>query len=331
VTELLSHGADVNALTHSGHTALSLAVDRKSPAVARVLREHGADREQRAFPAMTGPCFGLPSPGSVPRLFGPDIVATPYDQHGNVTISPAGDEILWAGGLDKPDSGYGYSTILYSRIENGHWTPPRMAPFASRRQGDDVPFFAPDGGRLFFMSARPLTPGQPGGKENIWVVVRQVDGWGVPRPLPQIVNRFEHHWQISVASSGNLYFSSRDGPPETAGIYVSRCVDGEFTEPRFLGFAGSTPYVAPDESYLITLDSMPQGRHNFIRFRQADGTWGQPLDITLATGGAVAGICPMVSPDERFFFFLGNVTGANNTFWVEADFIAELRPHRARD
>ena len=84
-----------------------------------------------------------------------------------MTFSPDGREAYGAGSSDLPDSGYSYGTLLCSRVVDGGWTPPRMAPFAAERHGDDVPFLSPDGRRLFFLSHRPLALGQPGGKENI--------------------------------------------------------------------------------------------------------------------------------------------------------------------
>ena len=73
------------------------------------------------------------------------------------------------------------------------------------------------------------------------MIERQGDRWSEPQPLPPIVNRYGHHWQFSVANNGNLYFVSRLSTAETEGVYCSRFVGGEYTEPEFLGFGGQRP------------------------------------------------------------------------------------------
>jgi ankyrin repeat protein len=323
--ELLIHTADPNQRTLSGYSALNLAEEKNANEAAGQLRSKQVDPSPRVYPELTTAYLGQHAPGPAPQLFAPDIVANPFGQHGNVTFSADGDYTFWSGYIDIPDSGYWYGTILYSQRVKGRWTAPRMAPFAAERQGDDVPFFSSDGKRLFFMSRRPLTTDQEGRKENIWVIEREGDGWGEPQPLPPVINRFEHHWQFSVAANGNLYFASRQGSAETGGIYCSPYAGGQYTEPEFLRFGGSTPFIAPDESYLITLEFTPEGRCNLIRYRQSDGSWGEPVNITTTTKSGIGGLCPMVSPDGRQFFFVSGRNGNNNSWYVDAGFIEELR------
>lgn len=327
---LAEEGAPLDARTISGWSALNLAEKKGADKVARFLRDRGASEEARRFPRLRTPLLGQGDASAEPAPFAPDIVATCHGEHGTVTFSPDGREIYWSGSTETPDSGYGFSTILYSRFVEGQWTPPARASFAGDR-GFDVPFFAPDGRRLYFISRQPLAKGQPGGKENIWYVDRKGEGWGEPRPLPPAVNRMQHHWQFSVAANGNLYFNSRRGPEETAGVYVSRLVGGEHGEPEFLGFKGGMPLIAPDESWLITFEFMKNNRRsNVLRIRKPDGNWGEPIDLSgIIPGGG--GVCPKLSPDGRAFFYISQVTGANNNFWVDAGWLDELlrrhKPH----
>ena len=131
------------------------------------------------------------------------------------------------------------------------------------------------------------------------MVEREDSGWGEPRPLLPCVNDMPHHWQISVATSVNLYFHSQRPQPDTSGVCVSRQVNGEYTEPEFLGFSGSTPYINPEE--------------NMIRFRLGDGSWSDPQSITGLYPG-VGGLCPKPSPDGRVFIFLSHRIGTTNHF-----------------
>jgi len=304
----------VDRRTISGYTPLGLAQANGNPATVRALQEAGHRVFERDFPPLTGPWLGQGDPPATQEPFALDIVSSAWGLHGGVTFTPDGREAYWSGYLALPDSGYARGTILTSRLRDGRWTAPAPASFVDAEKRGDVPFVAPDGRRLFFLSTRPLAAGTSDGKENVWVVERQGNDWGEPRPLPPCVNGMPHHWQISVATSGNLYFSSNRSAPGTHGVYVSRPVDGEYTEPEFLGFPGGSPFIAPDESYLIT--EIRHGRDNVLRSRRDDGTWGDPVSVLEFQ--RIAGPCPRVSPDGRAFFVLGDAD-----YWVAADFLAE--------
>ena len=311
--------ADLRSL--SGHSPLSLARARGAADVIRTLKEAGHTVSRRDFPRLTGIFLGQGVPPAEPAPFALDIVASCWGEHGSISFTPDGHEAFWSGYVDIPDSGYHRATILTSRIEDGRWTPPVVAPFVDEHRGD-VPFAAPDGRRVFFLSWRPLEAGGDEGAEHIWVVQRSGDGWSQPRALPPCVNDMPQHWQISVAANGNLYFGSRRPEPDTQGVYISRPVNGVYTEPEYLGFAEDTPYIAPDESYLIT--SASYGQENVVRFRREDGSWSDPVSISEAYPG-VGGICPKISTDGRAFFFISRRTGTNSNFWVDGGFLQELK------
>ena len=43
---LLSHGADINTLSHEGKTALDIAIEKENDSVAALLRERGGLRAE---------------------------------------------------------------------------------------------------------------------------------------------------------------------------------------------------------------------------------------------------------------------------------------------
>ncbi|MFH2052635.1 MAG: ankyrin repeat domain-containing protein, partial [bacterium] len=177
----------VDRRTVSGYTPLGLARASGNPETVRVLRESGHREFEREFPPLTGPWLGQGDPPATPEPFALDIVSSVWGLHGGVTFTPDGREAFWSGYETLPDSGYAGGTILTSRIRDGRWTRPGPASFVYAETGDDVPFVAPDGRRLFFLSRRPLSPGTGGGKENVWVVERAGEDWDEPRPLPPCV------------------------------------------------------------------------------------------------------------------------------------------------
>jgi hypothetical protein len=138
------------------------------------------------------------------------------------------------------------------------------------------------------------------------------------------VNALPLHWGISVSSAGTLYFggTGQDGYGR-GDIYCSRLVKGVYTKPVNLGPVingkglDHCPYIAPDESYLIYAKESETGPGFFISFKDKAGLWTPSVKLS----DDFEGVCPLVSPDGKFFFFNGD-----GIFWTSAKFIEALRP-----
>jgi len=278
------------------------------------------------FPELTGPYLGQEPPGLEPKIFAPGIVSSEQrSEHASLTISSDSNEIYWG------STGKG---ILFSRLENGRWTPPRLAEFALAN--DSEPMFSRDGRRLFFLSSRPLA-GDPEGGENIWYVERDGGGWSKPVPLGPAVNGEHLHWQISIADDGTLYFAlSRPGGLVRDDIYISRLVDGRYTKPENPGEAINSanhetcPFIAYDNSYLLfaALDR-PDGYgllDIYISFRSEDGSWSKAVNLGPPVNTGTNETAPFISPDGKYLFFHSQSTGAGDVYWVSAEIIEKLRP-----
>jgi hypothetical protein len=320
---LLDRGARAGARTLSGWSACNLAESEGHGELARTLAARGADCSPRDFPVLTGAYLGQTPPGAEPIPFALDIVSNPLGQHGSITFSPDGTEAFWEATTEAPDQGYEYGTILTSRVEGGRWTAPEPAPFAVR--SDDVPVFAPDGQRLFFISLRPLTPGG-GEKERIWYVDRSGGGWSEPAPVDPVVNDLPLHWQFAVAADHSLTFATR------GVLHRSACVDGVYRTPEPLGETFdalgrcASPYVTPDESLLVFVAPDPEdtrGRMDlFVSRRDAAGAWSEPRQLGGSLSSPGHEMCPQLSPDGRYLFFLTTRTGFWTTHWVAASVLA---------
>ena len=44
------------------------------------------------------------------------------------------------------------------------------------------------------------------------------------------------------------------------------------------------------------------------------------------SAGVAGGLCPVVSPDGKAFFYLSSPWGGNNICWASAKFVDEMRP-----
>ncbi|MCP4634415.1 MAG: hypothetical protein GY855_15920, partial [candidate division Zixibacteria bacterium] len=186
---------------------------------------------------LSGPYLGQSPPGLTPELFADGIING--ELHGCPVFTLDGMEAYWSL-MD------GFQ-MQYSTVVDGEWSDAEYFESTTEFDWSDSPILAPDGNRLFFQSYEPTGVG--GRKENIWFMDRDGNGWTSPQPLSEIVNIFEMHWQVSVADNCNLYFSSfatGDGD-----IYLSRFVDGAYTEPEVLGpsingeLYDFEPFIAP--------------------------------------------------------------------------------------
>jgi Tol biopolymer transport system component len=224
--------------------------------------------------------------------------------------------------------------MVFSQVVNGRWSEPAQAPFSQIGWSDDVPFFAPDGERLYFLSTRPIGAEEGRQAERIWYVTREPGGWSEPQIIEGGPNTLDLHWSFSVAADGSIY------TPGDGEIHVSRLVDGVYQAPENLGApvnsdAGEMmPFIAPDESYLI----FARARHEenvgyldlWISFRDASGGWTVPLNLGEPISTEAHEICPVVSPDGRYLLFNSSRRGNDDNYWVEASFIEELRREAVR-
>jgi hypothetical protein len=323
---LLDRGAQPNIRSLAGVSPLNAAEEFERAEAASLLAERGASSEPVAFPVLRGPYLGQPAPGRSRTPFALDIVSTHTFQHGTVAFSPDGNEAFWASAFPIVDPGYSYGMIVTSRIEDGRWTPPRLAPFSRLRVGDDVPFFHPDGSKLFFISRRD------GGRESIWWVERTPGGWSEPRRIEGGPNTKGMHWQFSVAADGSIYFNSSDpGGAGRGDIYVSRLANGRYQDPMSVGapvnteFDESAPFIAPDQSYLLFMRLGGPGSLGsvdlYASFRTVNGSWSAPRNLGPRVNTEADEICPIVSPDGQYLFF----NSEGDIYWVDAAIIEELR------
>jgi len=324
----LSKGAEIDEPSLMGKTALHFAQENGHETLAVLLVQKGASTGPIHFPVLEGDYLGEKTPGDTPQMFAPGIVSSHgfSSEHSPAVFSPDGKEVYWTLKFRGP--------ILVMRQEKGVWTAPEPASFCSE-YGEGEPIFSPDGTKLYFLSMRPMEPSGPSGKENIWYVEKSENGWSEPRPVSPLINAYDLHWLFSVSNKGTIYFASPSGKTLGANdIYCSKLVDGEYEEPQNLGAiintAGidHTPFIAPDESYLIYVSTggspSPRDMKFYISYRDSEGTWMNPKNGGQKINSISQGLCPVITADGKYMFFIGQ----GDIYWVEAAFIDELRPKK---
>jgi hypothetical protein len=262
-----------------------------------------------------------------PQIFAKGIVSTRQGVYSTIVFSLEHGEAVW-----HPES----EGVLVMKLEDGLWRTPRAFPFTAR-PSINVPFFAPDGRRLYFM-AGTRNAGGIVDKEEIWFVERTPNGWSEPRALDPIVNSVPMHWQFSLDRHGHVYLSAGG---DIGGIACARFEDGRYLAPEKLPApvnathtpeekyrAGEVgPFVSPKGDYLI-FTKFGSGIGLWVSFRQADGSWGEPKNLSERLGGPGNDSAAQVTPDGRYLFFQSARPGsspARSIYWVDARVIESLR------
>ena len=266
------------------------------------------------FTARTGPYLGQKPPGAAPELFAPGLVCTGMSER-DVAIAPDGREIYFG-----VMSGQ-VNTIMVTHLENGHWTEPVVAPFASDlRYFHFEPCLSADGKRMLFLTTRPTAgeEAKPGwANQNIFASDRREDGtWGEPYDLGAPINTTGSEFFPSLTRDGTLYYTC--GAPRGGQLKIvrSRLVDGRYQAPDTLPAAVNgqgVPYnaiISPDESYLIacvdgrTDGAEPERPQYFVFFRDAGDGWSEGVclgrEVSPVNGNAGSAY---VSPDGKYLFF----------------------------
>jgi hypothetical protein len=282
--------------------------------------------QKASFPVIKGKYLGQSPPGITPEIFAPGVISTGLYER-DLAMNPDGTEMYYGLILG------GQVTIMMTRMKEGAWTEPKVAPFATNPDFLYFePCFSPDGKRLFFLSTLPPQgkKSKPGwGHQNIWIVNRDDSGeWGAPQEIGPPVNSADSEYFPSVTSDGTVYFTRSLSGESKAFIMRSRYLEGAYTEPEALPVqinGQGTPYnayIAPDESYLIACvegrdDSVTKGYADYyVFFRSTDDRWSEGInlgrDINLPKDRALS---PYVSPDGRYFFFASARSGELLSGW----------------
>ena len=84
----------------------------------------GTFSQQQDFPVLKGPYLGQKLPGNTPEPFAPGVVSTTAHEFA-CSFTPNGNEFYFS----RRDSALGVPVIMVSKLRNGAWTKPEIAPF----------------------------------------------------------------------------------------------------------------------------------------------------------------------------------------------------------
>jgi len=253
--------------------------------------------------------FGQAPPSMIPTPYAPGVVST-ADLEIEAAISPTMDEFYFI----RQRKGEPPKSHLV-HYQDGEWQTTEMD-----RPSGEV-FISPDNQTMYL-----------GNRYK----VRTNTGWTAERSLGEPFVQIAI-MRLSASSTHTFVFDEWD----TIGVIrLSKLTDGIRGEPIALDNEINTgsyiahPFIAPNESYLIW-DSEREGGYGgsdlYISFRQADDSWGVPINMGAAINTANDDTYGSVTADGKYFFFNRVKLGASfeestaNIFWVDAQVIMNLK------
>jgi hypothetical protein len=240
-----------------------------------------------------------------PEMIGEGVLSTRDDELGG-TITADGQTIYF-----EKSAPPHYLYILYeSHMINGKWAKPTVLPFSGRYKDTD-PVLSPDEQTLLFASDRPVD-GVDRHHFYVWAVKKTKGGWSEPEMLRGPVNDGFNQVFCSIASNGNLYFTS-SRKTGNYDIYRSRLVNGQYQEAEDLGPDFNGPninsfeaLIAPDESFLL-MGSF--GREDtigssdlYISYNQ-NGKWTKPKNLGPAINTTARDYSPRITKDGKWLLY----------------------------
>jgi hypothetical protein len=240
-----------------------------------------------------------------PEVIGEGVISTPDDEFGGA-LSRDGKTIYYD--LTVPPH-YLY-VLCESHLVDGKWQKPDVLSFSGLYRDSD-PVLTPDGNTLMFASDRPRN-GRDSDSFYIWSATRTASGWSEPHPLEGPVNSEGSQVFASMATNGNLYFTS-DRKNGRFDVYRSRLVNGKYQEAEDLGptingegIFSLEALIDPDEKYLLigSFGRQPSMGNSdlFISYRQDDG-WSPPKNLGPVINTPAREYSPRISPDGKWLIF----------------------------
>jgi outer membrane protein OmpA-like peptidoglycan-associated protein/tetratricopeptide (TPR) repeat protein len=192
-----------------------------------------------------------------------EFINTTYNE-GTCTISADGNVLIYTS-CNNPDS-FGSCDLYISYKEAGMWQrPSNMGKNINTRAWESQPSLSADGRMLFFSSNRK---GGFGGND-IWYSLRNLDGsWTEAKNLGPTINTDQDEISPFIYFNNEVLFFASNGHIGYGGmdIFLAKIEDGNFQEPRNMGFPINDP--TDQFSLFITAD------RDFAYYSQRENTLG---------------------------------------------------------
>lgn len=231
------------------------------------------------------------------------------------------------------DKGFERFDVYVIKKCDGKWSEPEKAFFNSKYSEHGMSF-SPDGNTIYFSSTRPTNSKGIPETWHIWRSDKVAGKWSEPAfvDFPNLQDKLVSH--PTVTSSGTLYFHVSELDYSKMNIYHSKQVNGSYQNaektkiPVMSQVGNCTPYVSPEEDYLI-FASIGNQLDLIISYNDGAGNWINTRKLNDKINRFGQGN-PYVTPDNKFLFYTsGNNVGEKwKVNWVNIE--AELKTTNAK-
>lgn len=296
----------------------------------------GKDTEEK-FPILKGKYLVEKEPGLKPEIFAPNIISTGMAEI-NSTFSPNFKEFYYS--IRMPNR---QLVIMEMKYDGKQWSEPEVASFSGEFSDAD-PFITYDGKWLYFISKRPIDSTHVAKRDwDIWRAYKEENKWSRVERLNSDINSETDETYPSLTKDGKLYFSSGRVGKNNKDIYFAETSKEGFNKPIRLNDTVNSHWegdviISPNEDYMIFASyGRPTGSGLYITFNK-DGQWSIPQRMSEDINMTGREFCPIISPDEKYFFFtsaytpkeLGKVEGLSYKK-IKEDFIKSYEyPQRGK-
>lgn len=134
--------------------------------------------------------------------------------------------------------------------------------------------------------------------------------WEKPLPLEGWLNRVRNNRDASISSDGRMIILAHEYSENNFDLYVSRCVDDEWSQQIPIDEINSPynekgPEISNDEQFLFFSSDRPGGYGGYdIWYSYKEGNrWSRPVNMGDKINTASNERDPAISPDGKSFFF----------------------------
>lgn len=240
-------------------------------------------------------------PIATPVLFKPELIPDEQLAHAGV-FTPDMNEYYYT----LSNASFSEFTVMYIRKSGVQWTAPKEAFFNSSYLEHGV-HFTEDGQWLYFSSTRPVVKEGSSKNWHIWRSKKMQNGWSEAQwiNIPGMEGKSTSH--PSLTRSGRMYFHSYNSDFSDMALFVTEPLEGVFQQakkivlPKGENHNTLTPFVAPDESYLLFEKKFDDFLEIYISYRD-NGDWQLPERLPNNINTKNLGN-PYVTPDGKYLFF----------------------------
>lgn len=240
-------------------------------------------------------------PNSIPIDFKQDLVPNDKLIHKGI-FSPNLEAYYYT----LSDKNFEQFDVYIIKKNKGKWSEPSKAFFNSNYNEHGMSF-SPDGNSIYFSSTRPVSIDGIPSTWHIWKSDKVNGKWNEPIfvDIPNLRNKLVSH--PTITNSGTIYFHSSNLDYSGMDIYYSKQINGMFENaektaiPIHEETGRCTPYVSPDEDYLI-FASIGNELDLMISFSDGNGGWKNTKKLNNKINDIGQGN-PYVTPDNKFLFF----------------------------